>query len=268
MTIAAGFRCVDGVLLAADTEITLAGIGKTHRKKIFAIHINNGCCFTYAGTPDFAKELEMAADTEAKTKSGEALLQAIRHIHEELMHKHFTAPPKSEKTFADVLVTARVNGQAVLYSAQGRHFARVDRYLVFGIGEHLGEALFEALYDPLMTISQAAFMCIYALRRAKGFVQGVGGDTNLLAVPDEIEGIQYFSQDGIKRVEDDYDSFDVRTREVLLSFPDLDMEESQFSARLKSMEILLKHRRKQNIEKREERSKRLGGMKLSDWHKE
>jgi 20S proteasome alpha/beta subunit len=249
MTIAAGFRCVDGVLLAADTEITLGGIGKTHRKKIFLIHVNEGCCFTYSGTPDFAKELEAAADIETKTKHGEDLLQAIRRIHQELMQKHFTEPPKNEKTFADLLVTVRVNGRALLYSATGRHFAPVDRYLVFGIGEHLGEALFNTLYHPLMTVEEASFMAIYALRRAKGFVQGVGGKTTLMGVPDSSGGVMFFGEENIKRIEDDFEYFDKEIRPLLFAFANVNLGKKEFSDVLKSTEQLLKNRRDQTLQK-------------------
>ncbi len=58
MTIAAGFYCKDGVVLAADTEITISGgAGKTYSSKMLTISSPLGCHATYAGSPDVAKEL-------------------------------------------------------------------------------------------------------------------------------------------------------------------------------------------------------------------
>jgi 20S proteasome alpha/beta subunit len=59
MTIIAGFRCENGVVLAADTEITLdGGTGKTYESKIFVLDSGLGCHLAYTGVSDFAAELE------------------------------------------------------------------------------------------------------------------------------------------------------------------------------------------------------------------
>jgi 20S proteasome alpha/beta subunit len=56
MTVAVGLVCNNGVVLAADTEVTyVGGTGKRYESKIFPIRPEAGCYLTYTGNPDFAK---------------------------------------------------------------------------------------------------------------------------------------------------------------------------------------------------------------------
>jgi 20S proteasome alpha/beta subunit len=57
MTIAAGFRFADGILLCADTQISYGGIEKVSGTKILPFEFKNGSkvVFTFSGTVNYAK---------------------------------------------------------------------------------------------------------------------------------------------------------------------------------------------------------------------
>jgi 20S proteasome alpha/beta subunit len=57
MTIAAGFRFADGILLCADTQISYGGIEKVSGTKILPYEFKNGSkvVFTFSGTVNYAK---------------------------------------------------------------------------------------------------------------------------------------------------------------------------------------------------------------------
>ena len=57
MTIAAGFVCGNGIVLGADTELTLPNRGKTYERKIFEINGNHGCYLAYTGDAYLVKDL-------------------------------------------------------------------------------------------------------------------------------------------------------------------------------------------------------------------
>src|ERR1700740_3854311 len=82
MTIAAGFYCRDGVVLAADTEITISGgAGKTYSSKMLTISPPLGCYATYAGSPDVAKELM------------QELRQSVRALSEQVLPSKLSKEP-------------------------------------------------------------------------------------------------------------------------------------------------------------------------------
>jgi 20S proteasome alpha/beta subunit len=127
MTIAAGFKCRDGVILCADSQITLDQ-GKKYQAKIFGINKRAGMYLVYSGDVLFARELVDALQGAMKEQIGKSALNEVRRIYKQFHHKHYTQPPKAEKSFASILITARERDQMLLYYASGRHFVPVDTY--------------------------------------------------------------------------------------------------------------------------------------------
>ena len=148
MTIAAGFRCRDGVLLCADTEITVGSLSKEYQSKLFTINAKADSYLVYAGCVDFADELVEKLQEAVKGKTGEKLLTSARTIYRHFWNQYYTQPPKSEKTWAYILLTARESGKIVLWQASGRHTHMVQKYQSFGIGKEAGEILFRPFYRP------------------------------------------------------------------------------------------------------------------------
>src|SRR5579872_5697237 len=59
MTIAIGMLCSDGIVLAADRQVTLEGHHKYQEQKIFPIDGGDWMAvLTYAGSPAFVKEVQ------------------------------------------------------------------------------------------------------------------------------------------------------------------------------------------------------------------
>ncbi len=106
MTIAAGFYCKDGVVLAADTEITFSGgAGKTYSSKMLLISSTLGCHATYAGSPDVAKELGRELSQSVKEQTEHGALQALIAAYKAYWDDNYAASPESDTT--SMLVTLR-----------------------------------------------------------------------------------------------------------------------------------------------------------------
>jgi len=255
MTITAGFRCKNGVVLCADSEITLTQ-GKTYEAKLFTINEEQEAYLAYAGSSFFIKELVGSLRDTSEGKTGKTLIDAIRKTYKSLHNKHYTKPPKGEKSFADILVTARHGKWISLYAGSGRHWFLVDKYQTFGVGQDQAEPIFNPLYSSDISTTETSFMAIYALRRIKGFVQGCGGPTEIRQVDD---AGRFFSRyvwgkERIKRAEEDYDFFEKTMRPILLSLPDtLSTDKKKFNALVSQMVKELRRRRagRLQIEERE-----------------
>jgi hypothetical protein len=260
MTIAAGFLCKDGVLLAADTEITFSGgKGKTYASKIFHVSSTNlNCYLTYAGSPYFAKELVhelgQALDDAPPSQSP---LKTIKATYLAYLDEQFAKSPETET--ASVLVALREGTKVNLYLGSDRHFTQVRGYEVLGIGMEQAEALFNPLHASWMTIYEAIYMAIYALRRVKGFVQGCGGNSEILAIKDKPSflGLVSFTSDEIKEIEEDFDFFDQHLRPLLFAVADLEVSRSSFQQRLTHFGGALKKRRAGKLRAHEREMERL-----------
>src|SRR6266498_5435378 len=102
MTISAGFRCQNGVLLCADSEITTLSGGKKYEVKLFHINWREECYLAYAGSTLLARELVEALRSFTKDKRGRDLLETVKTAYQEFHRKHYTQAPRAEKAFTEV----------------------------------------------------------------------------------------------------------------------------------------------------------------------
>jgi hypothetical protein len=230
MTIAAGFCCSDGVILAADTLITLPGGGKTYRSKLFTINEGESSDLTYAGDEPFVLELINKLQQNVPRRSGDAFLKAVKGIYRQLWREHYIEPPKAEKTYAHILITLRMNNSICLYCAYAHHFYPVNTYAVLGIGEDRGESLFKPLYRVGMETYEASYMAVYAFQKVKKYTEGCGGETEVRFISPRNQHVSLtrFANFAVlpertsREIEEDFDVFDKAMQPVLLVYPDLD----------------------------------------------
>jgi hypothetical protein len=251
VTIAVGFRCSDGVLLCADSQITY-GSRKVYQAKIFKIQ--DGEYLTYTGDTLLAKELVAALKEATKGITGAAAAKTARQVYTAFHREHYTAAPKAEKAHAEILCSVREGRSVNLFYGKGRHWVPIETYCALGIGEEHGEALFQILYDPAVTTTQMGYSAIYALRRIKGLVEGCGGPTQLRVIlddPDVIPKPQWLAKTTLERIESDFDFFDKAIQPLIWSFADHAVDRQSFQATLAATTKRLKRRHATMLRKKE-----------------
>jgi hypothetical protein len=249
MTIAAGFRCVNGVVLAADTEISLTSENKSQDSKIMAVDMARHCWMAYAGITPFAKEFADVLRNLPSSLEGHKLTIAIKTEFELFVKKHFLDMPEKGQTFADCLITVREGERVNLYAAStlGCHFVKVTNHETFGTGQSQGEAIFHPIHFPAITVEDAVHLAIYAFRRAKNFSGGVGGTTEAIWIKDDWSASMAFAlakQDAAK-IEEDFDMFDRQILDILCNLPNPRIDEKSFARSLQSLTKNLKKRHKE-----------------------
>lgn len=250
MTIAAGFRCRDGVVLAADTELTFSGgTGKTYGSKMFSLDGKLGCNLTYAGSADYVKELVYDLKQATQGQPWQEALKALKTTYQTYWDANLQHDQEGSVT--SILVTLREGKKVHLYLGRGRHFLPVRQYEALGIGSEQAEALFNPLHSQFMTILQARYMAIYALRRVKGFVQGCGGKSEIVEVEDssDVLSLSQFDMPDIKEIEADFDFFDQRIKPLIFAFSDTWVNKTAFQVLLREFARALKKRRTSNLRK-------------------
>jgi len=185
VTIGVGFKCVDGIVLCSDTQITFQGSHKFHQNKICEIELPSAggwACFTFAGDPDLMMMFkDRLVDSMGKAdyiptghntrKLIETTLARMKNVIMPNPYGLFTLFGLSIGSDLQLIKTSKITVNEVpLYDYVGVGDSSIVRYL---------ESLF--LSGPFhLTIKTAAVIATYFVAKAKAFVDGCGGDTNLI----------------------------------------------------------------------------------------
>jgi Proteasome subunit len=249
-TIAAGFRCSDGVVLCADTEITLE-MGKTYQSKIFLINEALGCYLTYSGFPDFAKELadELASKTAGK-HADEAVVE-IKSSYRDFFQRY--CKPDESMTWTSILLTLREANRVNLYIGRQQQFPSEPHYATLGIGQAQAEVVFNPLYHEWMLTDEAVYTAIYGLGIVKRFVSGCGGETEYVEVLDDAHALPFrrLLRPSSREIEQDFEAFSHYVHTTLLAFPNLEVDSRRFKELLQSLQKTLYTHRVKRLQEHE-----------------
>ena len=190
MTIAAGFVVKDGILLCADTLYT-DGFTKEYREKIFPwIGQDESVCFAIAGHALIGR---MAVEDCRQALWGSKrphhtiaqIMATIRPLLKAVYEQYVDTRPQHEQQTADfsLLIAVATTGERPrLFSTYHGATAPIDSFECLGIGRHLGRYVIEPMFNPGMTIGEAAVLGIHALGAAKERVDGVGGKSQFVSM--------------------------------------------------------------------------------------
>jgi 20S proteasome alpha/beta subunit len=252
MTIATGFCCSDGVILAADTLITMVGgAGKSYESKIFEVDFDLNMFLTYAGDPDFAKEYVNELSEQVKGKTPSQALALAKDLSTRLYTDHYFTPQEGAKTYATMLLTLQDSYSVSLYSITEKHFVRVqNKYIALGIGNEQAQAFFDPYFKIGMGIRQCERIARYGIFKVKKFVQGCGGDTEVRQVSDtpRFRTIKTISTRMSADIDNDFEYFDRQIGKLLIAYSDFSVNQKEFRRTGLTLLKALEERRKKTID--------------------
>jgi 20S proteasome alpha/beta subunit len=217
MTIAAGFRCSDGVVICTDSEHT-AGQAKHYGPKIFEEVAGNGALYVAgAGTDVYigAVAKEIGADIQGKTidfDSIEALTQArVMEVYSRHIAPARQASDPDAPSLA-LLLAIRITGQrARLYRVEETGGVNLVDSGVAVVGTQAAETLIRNLADILScdnftSVSTMRAIAVHLISRAARFASYCGGSAQVVCLSDDgtalvrIEASQDPSDDPLESV--------------------------------------------------------------------
>jgi 20S proteasome alpha/beta subunit len=241
MTVAAGFRCQDGVVLCADEEYTEGGLLKfTGSKMVVYEGLRARVLLTFSGDKDFAtmamdkivERLARSSETATEIRSiveGEIQQLHKKHIYRHPGYKDGIAPEVSflvgvwtEPQETDLWVTSRTTA------------TRVPTWHTIGVGHYLAAYLGKTLFADSLNVREAALLGSYLLSQAKEHVPGCGGTSNIVTLAKDgsikredslniFEGEAYFSE------------FTTLVRRLFYAFGDLDLPNDELNRTVQIM---------------------------------
>jgi len=254
MTIVAGFRVQQGVLLCADTMYT--GAMKIQQQKIFPVTFSDSAhpehlVFALAGSEAYGK---MAIDdcTEALRSLGPdgrtlknvkmAPRSAIKAIHDGYIYSR----PEYERPALEFgfVIGAWLpkGGGAKLFSTSGSAVNIQTDYSCLGTGDYLGHYLIRPVFTQMLNMNAVVLLATQVLAAAKGYDASCGGVSTFCIITDggELRPLyDYF----FFQVEGFVSQYDQQTRSLLFQIADAGVTDENFNRTLGMFVESVKHLR-------------------------
>ncbi len=228
MTIAAGFVCSDGVVLAADTQ--WSGPTKRYHAKLWHFPAGAGVVAVAAAGDGIAitrwtHDFQNLVHRSAPTTTAEILGDADETIYP-LWYKLLKDDPDAHLS---LLLAVRVGRDVALFENQNQKlFAPVASYSqCIGCGATLGLYLADWLFDIDVPMVRARIIAAYLLKQVKQYDDDCGGESQILMFPRDGEP-HYLPEHDIAALEGQQEYFKYATKRILASGPGiigLDMNE-------------------------------------------
>jgi hypothetical protein len=200
MTIAVGFRCVDGIMLCADTQETLGGFIKKKKSKIdvrgSSAHPFGSAevigetvhpCAVFAGAADDADFLDALIDKlwatmEPKEKDG--IEGMIEGAEDALIARYGKLVSLYPSGFPDIAILIGVwaENKFELVKITGPVLKRGIALESIGFGSNLATYITTRLVYPKSWLSLSVPVGMYVIDQVKLYVEGCSGDTQMTVI--------------------------------------------------------------------------------------
>lgn len=188
MTLIAGLECADGLLICSDREESGGPSVKTSSRKVFDF---SGCQFQLAiATAGDAALADKAVKRIADAARAAKFVDRHEELIEEVLRELYTTYvwpeeiPEGRDREIELIVGIYdiANQQQLLYRAvEEILWPKID-FVCAGSGEQLACYFLENLHSQTLTISEAMALMRFVLREVKDSSEGVGRESEMLAV--------------------------------------------------------------------------------------
>jgi hypothetical protein len=193
VTIGVGFKCIDGVVLAADQQVTWEDSHKSHERKLRGHSRGDkwNATFAYSGSPVLWKSFNDKFGEAMDLLPPQPSVKRIRDVIETVLNLFdgLKDNPMSLNLLCAVVVAGEDH---MLFRTEGHLIHKVTDYEYIGFGD---SSLLRFL-GPMITatppvaaanqmgriVRQAVMMATYLVMAAKTHVDGCGGETDIFVV--------------------------------------------------------------------------------------
>lgn len=212
MTIAAGFRFSDGVLVCADTQITTPGYMKQSASKIVPISFDsNGgskALFAITGSVPFAHmaiehcRRSIAAHIPEQMSTADIMISiedTLQGFFEDHLFKHPHYQGGNITVEMIIAVWSHIDKNLTLLAARENAVTIVRDYECLGAGQFLTNYLLPSIFRHSgMNQSDTVHIALHVLRETKNYVDACGGGTEIVVLRKDgtfamAEPIEYLS---------------------------------------------------------------------------
>jgi hypothetical protein len=203
MTIAAGFKCADGLVFGADT--LQSGVNKQYAAKLLVFPVDDPLVvMAGAGTVVYISSLEAAIKRKLKPHMTADEVAMLFEYELNNLAKKIGAVAGE---LPNLLIGVRTGGELSLLGNDGNVVVapvRNNRHAI-GSGESLGLYFGSLLFNESTSAKWARIITAHLVKQAKDHADGCGGDTHIITLPvtgpcqevnqGEIDGLERYCAD-------------------------------------------------------------------------
>jgi hypothetical protein len=253
MTLIAGFKCVDGYVLCADSQETVKEKGNEYRvmrKKIAPIkHVDFELSIAAAGEgPTINPFISKIRKASRKITAGD-LDEVSDWLRQELKvyFREQRIRPRTANSRIRLTIGAwHKSGRSALWDAEGGEVSEVEEYSLIGWADYKYEYLVQQLYQPSLSIAQGIFLGLYVMSLAERTSNYVKGPISVVVIKDN--GIHPQKPELIRELDNRVQLFAAHFDKLLLACPDTGLAHGEFAARVKEFVESVAHLRKEYVE--------------------
>jgi len=203
VTIIAGFKCNEGLVVCADTQETVGAV-KRHVPKLRyedlmpspamsalggTSHPNSDMAVAFCGAANngpFIDKLVDCAWREAQTAND--LEEACEAIEESIKDSYRQFGRIYQRGYcpeAELIFGVKMGGRSKLFYALGPVVNEKDGYSAGGVGIYMADFLASRMYSRYLHLSQCLVLAAYVLFQAKEHVEGCGGRSEIAILRNE-----------------------------------------------------------------------------------
>ena len=189
MTIAAGFRCYDGVLLCADTEEQGWVMTLQASKLSSSVHRWGKVAFAFAGNTGFALSAIQKCESRLDHLDGNQVMSELESILDGEYRRNVLSHPDhavdGSLAYRLLIAVWRLGSKARLFVTTQTAMREVSDYECVGAGDYLAHYLVRPSFTTNMQERPLFSLAAYALANVKGYVPGCGGRSQFLLMRDD-----------------------------------------------------------------------------------
>jgi len=258
MTIAAGFRFADGLLICADLEITHGSELKTRATKIFPYSFKasgNKAVFTFSGDVALSRQCiqkiarKLASATKEKSLSAmqDIAAEQVYEFHQKYIFKHPHYQYGTGPTVDLIAALWSAEGQRLgLFQSSEHALIELSESEIMAVtgagGSFASYAARPLIPHASMKLTDVITAVVYALKEAKDNVPGCGKGSELIAImkSGEIGNKGWLHS---SHVEAFAESFEMGIKHLFVETCDLDTEEKQVKERFDALWLVIQSTR-------------------------
>ena len=235
MTIAAGFVCPDGILLASDTQYSNTGMGLRAGPKLWILD-HGDILVVFGGAGSEARLLRTRDEIDRKLRPGMSRIRVVDAIDAVLQKVSGKLRHHADLNMQG-LFAVRIHDDLVLYESQ----IGVDMLnpigggcQCVGYGQGLGWYFASSLFRAGMNLKWAKIVAAYLVKECKTYSEYCGGETHLIEIPRQGPATKIDDQDQIRALEGHLAPLGDALR-IVLPGDDTDTSDSTLEHRLKML---------------------------------
>lgn len=188
MTIVAGFCCLNGIIIASDSEETAGSVKVSKQKMQIRTNQPETVRVVFAGSGD-AVFTDMVADElwdriESAAATVPDILAALKDQLIKIHDKYYKFSNTQVQYETDILIGIWVKDQRQprLFHAQGPAISEVVEYTCLGAGYELGNYICARMFPQNLRIEEGKLVAIYLLDQVKQFSSFCGGRSRIVCI--------------------------------------------------------------------------------------